>query len=188
MSVVKYPSNAAHEPDENFCGQCGRRCQPLINDNKGFGPCISGAASVIECDDFQTAIVNGFRVAKALERDVHPDTAALVARLGVPQGVIDGWIGDADRRQQIADYLRRGEYEGVDGGAPFMRALCDWLGDGHADDKIVALIAELKVYCDPTEGGEKPLSWIDICAWFERLGKRAAELLADPGDWEPGDA
>lgn len=188
MTVVKYPTAAAGDPDTYFCGQCGRRCQPLINDNVGFGPCIDGAASVIECGAFRSAITNSFRVAAQFGRAVHPETAALVARFGVPQAIIDGWIADADRRQSIADYLRRGQYEDVEGGAPFMRALCDWIAEGNADDKIVALIADLKVYCDPTEGGGRPLNMIEITDWFERLGRRAADVLSDPGDWEPGEA
>ena len=185
-AVVKYPSKVASEPDRRFCGQCGRRCQPIINDNVGFGPCIEGADNVLDCRDFRVTIVSAHQIAEVQKRPIHPETQALIDRLGIPASSIEEWVGEYKRRQATAEYLRCGEYGQADG-APFMPALIEWVAAGNAHEKIIALIDELKVHLDPTEGGTKALSYLEICEWFDRLGDEAKETLSDPGDWEMSD-
>ena len=108
--VVKYPSSAADAPDKRFCGQCGRMCQPLINDNVGFGPCIEDAPNVLECNSLRKAIVGSFTIAMQLERPVHDDTKALIARLGIPGSVVERWVGKELRAQAIHAELRQASY------------------------------------------------------------------------------
>ncbi|TAM99323.1 MAG: hypothetical protein EPN45_16210 [Rhizobiaceae bacterium] len=181
--VVKFPSKLSSEPNHRFCGLCGRRVYPFLCDNIGFGPCIDERSNAVDCRDLQHAIVGAVRMAEKCERTIHPEWTALIARLGLPQVLIDEWLAKAERAASIRDQIRLGEY-GAAGGLPFMRALSEWVAAGDADEKIIALVEALKVHCDPTAGGTKPVSMLDIMDWFERLGERAKDILSDPGDWE----
>ncbi len=184
-AIVKYPSAQAHQPDKRFCGQCGRLCQPLINDNEGFGPCVEDAASPVECADLRRAIVNAHSLAKARGRGIHPETAALIARLGLPAELVAEWVAEALRAQAIRNQLARGRYG--EGGASFLRQLDEWMRQGDSGERLLALIEEMRLNLDPTEGGTKALSLVEIAAWHSSLALRAAEILDEIGDWEFGD-
>lgn len=176
--VVKFPSSAVDQADERFCGQCGRMCQPLINDNKGFGPCVDGAPSVLECPTLQRAIVSSIGIADASQREVHPETKALIQRLGIPASIIAEWVDKAKRVLLIRHELRQQKY--VEGSA--LNQVADWIGQADSDERLIALIEELKVRVSPDAIGS--LTFGDISNWYAQLSERAAQVLADPGDWE----
>ncbi len=179
-AVVKHPSTAAKESDSRFCGQCGRMCQPLINDNVGFGPCVDDAASPIECPTLQQAIVSSYTTARLMSKEPHPETQALVKRLGIPATMIDDWVAKADRAAAIKNEVRLGAYG--EGPCAFLRQAADWIGQGDTDERLLALIDRLMTSLDPTQGRNATMG--EISEWHARLATRASELLSDPGDWE----
>lgn len=181
--VVKYPSSAAGEPDRRFCGQCGRRCQPLINDNAGFGPCIDDADSALECPSLRQQIVNSYTMAKALNRPVHADTAALVFRLGIPEAMLNGWMAKAERVSIIHHEVSAGALG--DPKFAFVDQALEWIGEGDSEERLLALIEVLRIGLDPTEKETRSLTMGEIMDWYARVGKRANEILSDAGDWEP---
>lgn len=186
MSIVKFPSNAADEPDCRFCGLCGRRVQPLDASGEGFGPCIEGVETVIDCGDVRRSVVNAHTFAEALEKPLNPEWQAFIARLGIPAALVAEWVAKGKRVAAIKEFVARGKYEGM-GGALFMPALADWLDGGDADEKILVLLDELRVHLDPTEGGTRLLTLIQLADWYERLGKRGAEILSEMPDFEPAE-
>ena len=123
-AIIKYPAKAAADPDRRFCERCGRRVHPFSTTGESFGPCLEDAASVMDCHDFQRAIVRAYQVAASMERDVLPETKALVARLGIPEAAIQEWLASARRVNDIKEHLRLGNY-GLANGAPWMRDLSD---------------------------------------------------------------
>lgn len=185
-ATVKFPAARASEQDKRFCGLCGRMCQPLVNDNAGFGPCIDDAASPIDCHDLRRAIVQAHVIAKALESDLNPEWAALIARLGIPPELVAEWVAKGERVTAAQEFLSRGRYEGM-GGAPWINALRDWVGEADSDERLLLVVEELRLALDPTAGGTKTLSYGEISDWYGSLADRAKDILADPGDWEMGE-
>lgn len=157
-------------------------CQPLINDNVGFGPCIENAASPIECHDLRDQIVSSYTIARFMKRPVHEDTAALVRRLGIPEALIAEWVENASRISQAKEQLRMGMYG--EGPCAFAKQAADWIGQADSDERLFAFIEQLRSALDPTEGGTRKITMGEISEWHARLANRAADVLADPGDWE----
>lgn len=177
--VVKYPSQSADQPDKRFCGQCGRLCQPLLNDNVGFGPCIDGADSPIECGDLRRAIASSYSLARFWDKGVHPDTQALVKRLGIPETLVTEWVESAARVSKAADEIRAARYDD----ASFVSQLMNWVRASDSGERLLILIEEMRTALDPTEG-KRGCTYAAICDWHESLAKRAHAPLLDPGDWE----
>jgi len=104
----------------------------------------------------------------------------LVKRLGIPQSLVEQWVAKAERVQGARNELRQMRY----GPPSFVTLASDWISKDDSGDRLLALIEELRTALDPTHGGDQRLTWGEISEWYERLGKRAHEILSDPGDWE----
>jgi len=182
--IVKFPGKSESEPDNRFCGLCGRLVGGLASSaSTDFLPCVDGVDNVIECADLRRAIVQAHQVGDALGRGLHPEWAALIGRLGIPSDLIAEWCAAAKKLTEMKEAVRRGGY-GMEGGVAFVRAFDNWLREGDAEAKLLALIEHGKVHLDPTAGGTKRLSMIEIGDWFETVARQAADILSDPGDWE----
>lgn len=181
--IVKFPSASADQPDKRFCGQCGRLCQPLINNNIGFGPCVDDADSPIECDSLRRAVVSSHLIGLQMRRPVHADVTALTARLGIPDRIVKQWIDKELRAIAIRAELSNARYDE----GSLLSQLLRWVQQGDADERIIALISELRTQLDPTGGGAQDMTMGQIADWFALVAKRASDILSDPGDWETGE-
>lgn len=180
IRFLGYPSSAADVPDKRFCGQCGRLCQPLINDNVGFGPCVEDAESPLECYSLRKQVTSSYVLAQQLGRDVHPDTVALTKRLGIPDSLVRQWVDKELRASAIREELARARYDD----SSLLCQVAKWVRKGDADERIIALIDELRGALDPTEGGTLEMTFGQIADWHQHVATRASDLLSDPGDWE----